>query len=173
MVTFIFFDPKKLRNFFKNFWGHGLAPMGNLSNVTCHPRSKKGSKIKIFKNPLYIFEICQNWGHSQNFKSLGNFRKFFFYEAWFWQWVVWTRQHGRDNRLFWGAVSSQYGYSCMNIQDKGSLEGILQKTRHKKLILSILYINSSRGQICPPPHTERIRMQDSPLLISPRREPTI
>ena len=39
----------------------------------------------------------------------------------------------------------------MNIQDKGSLEGILQKTRHKKLILSILYINSKGGQIGPLP----------------------
>ena len=48
----------------------------------------------------------------------------------------------------------------MNIQDKGSLEGILQKTRPKKLIWSILYINSKGGQICPPP--ERIKTKNSP-----------
>ena len=61
-MTFIFFDPKKLRNFFKKFWGHGLAPTGNLSNVTCRPRdtrdmnkrSKRGQKSK-FSKTRYIF----------------------------------------------------------------------------------------------------------------------
>ena len=63
MVTFIFFDPKKLRNFLKNFWGHGLAPTGNLSNVTCRPRdmrdmkkrSKRGQKSKFSKS-RFIFQ---------------------------------------------------------------------------------------------------------------------
>ena len=63
MVTFIFFDPKKLRNFFKKFWGHGLAPTGNLSNVTCCPRdmadmikrSKRGQKSKLSKS-RFIFQ---------------------------------------------------------------------------------------------------------------------
>ena len=53
----------------------------------------------------------------------------------------------------------------MNIQDKGSLEGILQKTRPKKLIWSILYINSKGGQICPPPPPpppERIKTKNNP-----------
>ena len=59
---FYFFDPKKLRNFFCKFWGHGLAPTGNLSNVTCRPRdtrdmnkrSKRGQKSK-FSKTRYIF----------------------------------------------------------------------------------------------------------------------
>ena len=50
-------------------------------------------------------------------------------------------------------VSSSYGHSCMNIQDEGSLESILQKTRPK---------------ICkfpPPSHPERISIQNNPTLI--------
>ena len=31
-----------------------------------------------------------------------------------------------------GTVWSSYGYSCMNIQDKGSLEGTLKKTESIK-----------------------------------------
>ena len=61
MVTFIFFDPKKLKK--KKFRGHGLAPTGNLSNVTCRPRdtrdikkrSKRGQKSK-FSKERYIFQ---------------------------------------------------------------------------------------------------------------------
>ena len=59
LVTFIFFDPKKT---FKN-WGHGLAPTGNLSNVTCrqrdtrdtNKRSKRGQKSK-FSKEHFIFQ---------------------------------------------------------------------------------------------------------------------
>ena len=65
MVTFIFFDPKKLK---KKISGPRFGPYGqfverNLSSAR-HARHektvKKGSKIKIFKNPFYIFEIGQN-----------------------------------------------------------------------------------------------------------------
>ena len=56
-MTFIFFDPKKRRNFFKNFGGHGLTPTGDLSNVTCRPRdTKKRVKNQKFSKKCFIFQ---------------------------------------------------------------------------------------------------------------------
>ena len=62
-VTFIFFDPKKFRNFWKFLGGPGLGPTGDLSNVTCRPRdtadmskrSKRGQKSKLSKS-RFIFQ---------------------------------------------------------------------------------------------------------------------
>ena len=59
---FYFFRSKKIKKK-KYFRGHGLAPTGNLSNVTCRPRdtrdikkrSKRGQKSK-FSKERYIFQ---------------------------------------------------------------------------------------------------------------------
>ena len=137
-----------------------MAPKGNLSNITCRPRDTRDMN-KRSKIPLYIFEICQNWGHSQNFRSLGNFR-IFFYEAWFLQRVVWTRQHGRDNRLFEQLYHPNMATHAWILKIKDHWKVLCKKLGIKKLILSILYINSKGGQICPPPPPERIKTKKKP-----------
>ena len=73
MVTFIFFDPKKLRNFFKKFWGHGLGPTGDLLNVTCprdtrdmNKRSKRGKKSKFSKERFIFQKLARTEATAKN-----------------------------------------------------------------------------------------------------------
>ena len=63
---------------------------------------------------FYFSEIVQNWFHSRNGCK--------------------RAQNDHGYQLCWAAVSYSCGYSWMNIQNKGSLEGILPKTRPKNSI---------------------------------------
>ena len=66
-----FFRSKKLRNFLKKFWGHGLAPTGNLSNVTCRPRdlnkgSKRGKKSNFSKERFKFQKLARTEATAKN-----------------------------------------------------------------------------------------------------------